>query len=128
MEINCYRRPTVKDTTFGKLFVNDIYQMYTLEDAVREIPNAPTAKWKVPKHTAIPAGRFKVEMEDSPKFGKNTITLRKVPGFDYIRVHAGNDDADTDGCPCVGFQITTDPKGDGGNISPGTSGPALTLL
>ena len=119
MEIFHRRKPTVKDTTFSDLFVPDQEEafIHLLEDAIRELPGVPVEEWKIPGKTAISAGRYKVELVDSPKFGPDTLTLLDVPGYTVIRVHAGNDDEDTDGCPLTGMRIIPDPEGDGGNIS-----------
>lgn len=105
--------------TFGVLSAE---VCFTLEDQVREIPGKPVAEWKVPGQTAIPAGRYRVTLEDSPRFGPDTITLHKVQGFDYIRVHGGNDVDDTEGCPLTGLELTDT------GIKGGTSLPALRML
>ncbi len=120
MEITLNRNRTVKDTTTGKLYVGAVFQCYTLEDAIRET--------KIKGVTAIPKGRYRIVLEDSPRFGPDTMTLLEVPGFTHIRIHGGNDDADTDGCILVGDALVDDPAGDGGNIAGGTSQPALRRL
>lgn len=109
--------------TFGKLLAEDEHQLcYTLEDEVREIPGKPVSEWKIKGATAIPAGRYRVTLQDSPRFGRDTLTIHDVPGFEYIRMHAGNSEADTDGCPLLGMEI--DPRG----IVGGTSRPAVKLV
>jgi Family of unknown function (DUF5675) len=119
-ELVCAREPTVGATTFGKLFrpssLGPALECYVLEDVVRELPGVPVDRWKIKGQTAIPAGRYRVTLETSPRFGPGTITLHDVPGFAGIRVHAGNDDSDTEGCPLVGRGIQRDPTGDGGNL------------
>ena len=52
---------------------------------------------------------------NSLKFGPDTLSVDHVPGFDLIRIHSGNDDADTEGCILVGTAVP-DPEGDGGNV------------
>lgn len=120
MELTLNRKPTVKDTTLGKMYVDGVFACYTLEDAVREV--------KIQDRTAIPKGRYQVVMESSPRFGPDTMTLLEVPGFSYIRIHGGNDDSDSRGCILVGDRIVDDPAGDGGDIAAGTSQPALRRL
>lgn len=105
--------------TFG---VMNAEVCFTLEDQIREIPGKPVDEWKVPGQTAIPAGRYRVTLENSPRFGAETITLHKVPGFDYIRIHGGNDVDDTEGCPLTGLELTDT------GIRGGTSQPALRML
>lgn len=58
---------------------------------------------KVKGQTSIPAGRYRVGLRDSPKHGKDALTLLNVPGFQFIDVHAGNSSADTEGCLLVGL-------------------------
>lgn len=127
-ELALISRSTIKDTTLGSLYIGARFECYTLEDRVREIPGVPVFQWKIPKVTAIPSGRYEIVLENSPKFGPDTMTLKHVPGFDFIRIHSGNDDSDTEGCILVGQEIDEDPDGDGGNIRGGTSRPALARL
>ena len=109
--------------TFGRLLAEDEHKLcYTLEDEVREIPDVPVADWKIKTATAIPAGRYRVTLEYSQRFGHDTLTIHDVPGFTSIRMHAGNTEADTDGCPLLGMEI--DPHG----IVGGTSQPAVKLI
>lgn len=112
MELEVTRRPTVTDTTLGTLTVDGQPQCYTLEDVVREVEGQPVESWKIPGVTAIPRGRYEVVVEYSPKFGKDTLTLRNVPGFTFIRIHAGNTDEDTDGCLLVGNHFVETVDGD----------------
>lgn len=115
MNLTLIRRPTVKQTTFGDLTVDGVWTCYTLEDVVREQPGVPVEKWKVKGETAIPVGRYEIVAVTSPRFGPNTLTLLDVPGFTHIRIHAGNDDADTEGCLLVGRKIV-EQADDGGNL------------
>ena len=96
MEIELRREPSDEHRTFGIMSVNGQYECETLEDPVREV--------KIAGVTAIPAGRYNVMLEDSPRFGAETITINQVPGFTNIRIHAGNTEKDTEGCPLVGQQ------------------------
>ena len=90
--------------TFGEMLDADgVRLVHTLEDEVREVAGEPVSKWKVKAQTAIPAGRYRVIREDSNRFGKGTLTLLDVEGFIAIRMHGGNTEADTEGCPLLGM-------------------------
>ena len=116
MELTLQRRSTVKQTTFGDLSIDGAFECHTLEDVVREIPGQPVEIWKIPGETAIPDGRYELTMVESGRFGPDTFSIKKVPGFSSIRIHSGNDDADTEGCILVGRKIV-ESDDDGGNIS-----------
>ncbi|MCI0408879.1 MAG: DUF5675 family protein [Acidobacteria bacterium] len=116
MHLRLQRRFTIKDTTLGELYVDDLPVCDTLEDPIREVLGKPVSEWKIAGKTAIPAGTYRLYLANSPKFGPDTISLEEVPGFSLIRIHAGNDDADTEGCILVGTAVL-DPTGDGGNLS-----------
>jgi len=79
---------------------------YVCEDVDRLLnqtdPLDLIAAKKVHGKTAIPAGRYRVVLRDSPKHGKDTLSLADVPGFQFIDVHAGNTADDTEGCQLVG--------------------------
>ena len=53
---------------------------------------------KVKGATAIPRGVYEVRMTYSPKFGRMMPEIMRVPGFTGVRIHAGNDAGDTEGC------------------------------
>ena len=95
MIITFTRKWYTSKSTIGKVTINgDSAGMFSLEDVAR--------LFKVPGHTAIPAGRYLANITYSSRFGRYMLELQKVPGFSYIRVHSGNTDEDTDGCPLVG--------------------------
>lgn len=94
MELILERQPSDAHRTHGDLFIDGVWQCFTLEDCVRDV--------KIKGQTAIPSGRYRITMETSPRFGPDTITVNDVPDFIGVRVHAGNDEDDTEGCPLVG--------------------------
>lgn len=116
MKLKLLRTRLFKDRTIGQLYVDDEFFCFTLEDPVR--------KEKIDGDTAIPEGRYRVSLEDSPKFGPNTITVHNVPGFTGVRMHAGNTAKDTRGCPLLGYRLTKDFTA----IAGGTSRPAVADL
>jgi len=102
VRLSLQREHSVNDATIGALYVNGTFQCFTLEDQVRELPGVPVAEWKVPGKTAIPAGEYKVTVDFSNRFQRNMLHVLNVPGFQGIRIHAGNTSADTEGCILVG--------------------------
>ena len=91
------RKPTYLETTFGQLFIDGVVECQTLEDAIRD--------HKIQDETCIPAGRYRITLEDSRRFGPDTITIGEVVGFSFVRIHGGNTVSDTDGCIIVGDRI-----------------------
>lgn len=103
MELWLQREPTRGVATLGSLYVDGHRLCDTLEDPVREVPGQPVSAWKVPGDTAIPVGRYRVRWSWSPRFQRLSPELLEVPGFEGVRIHAGNLATDTDGCILVGF-------------------------
>lgn len=85
--------------THGSLYVNGVFQCYTLEDTDRKMEAGGT---KVYAQTAVPRGNYKLVLDLSTRFGKIMPHILNVPGFSGIRIHAGNTDKDTEGCILVG--------------------------
>jgi hypothetical protein len=82
--------------TIGSLSINGVLECFTLEDVVR------ADGVKIPHETAIPAGRYTVDITFSPKFNRDLPLLLNVQGFVGIRIHPGNTANDTEGCILVG--------------------------
>ena len=122
MQLVLKRRVSQGDATVGDLYINGQHACYTLEDLVREIPGVPVDQWKVKGATAIPAGIYRVALEASPKYGPDTLTVQNVPGYQYIRMHAGNTSVDTEGCILLGLQATDSA------LVGGSSRPAVALV
>ena len=121
MQLTLQRRPSIGGATIGELLQDGIRLCYTLEDEIREVAGQPVSSWKIKGATAIPAGRYLVTLEMSPRFGANTLTINSVPGFSGVRMHAGNDAEDTEGCPLLGTHVTANA------IVGGTSRPAVAM-
>jgi len=85
--------------TKGKLFVNNGFQCYTIEDVDRKLEAGGV---KVQNETAIPRGIYDVTITMSNHFGKFLPLLLNVPGFEGVRIHSGNSSKDTEGCIIVG--------------------------
>ena len=84
---------------FGQMYIDDAYFGETLEDKDRYMEADGV---KVPKDTAIPRGRYTVILSHSNRFKRITPEVLEVPGFTAIRIHGGNTEADTEGCPLLG--------------------------
>ena len=95
MELELLREPSRDGCTIGRLAVDGAFCCWTLEDVVRDGP-------KVQGQTAIPSGRYRVAITKSQRFGVMLPLVLDVPGFEGVRIHAGNTAADTDGCILVG--------------------------
>ena len=96
------REASNANNTHGTLSKDGAVLCETLEDVVREVPGEPVASWKVKNQTAIPSGTYELTLENSPHFGEDTLTINRVEGFDKIRMHGGNTEADTEGCVLLG--------------------------
>lgn len=124
MKLTLQRTHANELRTWGKLFVDGVFVCYTLEDAVREVRGQPVSVWKVQGATAIPSTTFTehpyiVTLENSPRFGSDTLTINDVPRYVGVRMHAGNTEADTEGCVLLGSAINE------AGIVGGTSRPAV---
>ena len=102
MQLTVAREPSTEESTPGRLLVNDVFECFTLEDRVREVPGVQVAAWKVPGRTAIPVGSYSVVIDPSTRFDKDMPHILDVPGFDGVRIHSGNTSADTEGCILLG--------------------------
>lgn len=96
------KQPTPAKRTFGQLSADGKNFSYTLEDPVR----APGVK--VFGNTAIPAGRYRVIVNMSVRFKRLMPLLVNVPGFEGVRLHGGNTEVDTHGCPLVAYKKGVD--------------------
>lgn len=98
------RHPHGFTSTIGSLTLDDQPFCSTLEDLPHET--------KVPGQTCIPAGKYVVALIVSPEAVRGGLwtpnpnfllpMVLSVPGFEGIRIHAGNSDRDTRGCILVG--------------------------
>jgi len=105
MKLRVERYKSTPNATLGKLFIDDKFECYTLEDEFRAV--------KVRGETRIPAGTYKLALrkegghnakyaERFPDIHKGMIHVTNVPNFQFILWHIGNTEKDTDGCLLVG--------------------------
>lgn len=117
MELFLQREKSKLETTLGKLKVNGDFECHTLEDEVRvddPITQDVNEGKKIYGKTAIPAGRYRVDITWSPKFKKYMIIILDVPDYTGIRMHSGNDAEDTLGCVLVGTTVDSSRRIHGG--------------
>ena len=103
--------------THGELFIKSngdkwLDFCYTLEDQVRDINKSGDfdgEEKKVYGETAIPFGFYHGQVTFSNRFKREMPAIFDVPGFEGIRMHGGNTNKDTLGCPLVAHN--TDNKG-----------------
>lgn len=98
--VRCAFRPT---GTFGRLFIDGVFECYTLEPIHRTDnlkPRCiPLGTYKVVTNIISPKYRFRYPYN---KFNGCVPRLLHVSGFDGILIHVGNFLKDTLGCILVG--------------------------
>lgn len=114
MEIKVIRKWMKQSYTMGRMYIDDNFFCGTLEDVVRDLNDYnhdgdydDPGEGKIYGETAIPCGRYKVIVNESPKFKKRLPLLLDVPGFEGIRIHSGNSAKDSYGCILVGQNTST---------------------
>jgi len=99
--------------TQGVMVVNGS-MVYTLEDEKREV--------KVRGETRIPAGTYQIKLRNeggmtkryAEKFGdmhKGMLWLQNVDNFEWVYIHIGNREDQTDGCILVGLEAANNSLG-----------------
>jgi len=117
MKIKVERKWKKETYTIGRLYINEKFFCNTLEDMDRGLkqsdPITTIQKKKVYGETAIPTGKYKIEMNIvSPKYSAvkwyqdlckgKMPRLLNVPGFEGVLIHPGNTPLDTFSCILVG--------------------------
>lgn len=100
MKITVQRDIFTEKSTTSKVYVDDQFFCYGLEDVDRKLECNPECK--VYGETAIPRGTYKVTVDFSNRFQCLMPHVVDVSGFSGIRIHPGNTDKDTHGCLLVG--------------------------
>ena len=105
MKLTVVRTQFGTDATNGLLFIDGIFECYTLEDQYQTV--------KVMHETCIPEGTYDIKFRTvggfhekyKKRYGNDhygMLHLQDVPNFTYILIHAGNTDEHTSGCLIVG--------------------------
>lgn len=96
MELTLNRIFLGSSATIGELYIDKKYIADTLEDRVR-----PEGE-KVYGKTAIPEGKYEIELTHSSRFKKILPEILNVPNFSGIRIHSLNKAEESEGCIGVG--------------------------
>lgn len=110
MELRLQRFSGKSDDTLGLLFDDRVrgleFLCFILEDEARAE--------KVKGETRIPAGRYQIKLRpvgegklnekyaERYDFHKGMLWLQDVPNFEWVYIHTGNDESQTEGCLLVG--------------------------
>ena len=110
MKLTVVRHQFGTDATNGLLFIDGVFECYTLEDQYQAV--------KVMHETAIPLGEYEIKYRTvggwftrekaryDKKFGagwfKGMLELQDVPNFTYVLIHSGNTDESTSACLLLG--------------------------
>ena len=105
MKLTVVRTQFGTDATNGLLFIDGVFECYTLEDQYQAV--------KVMHETCIPEGTYDIQFRKTGGFHakyseryKNAhygmLHIQDVPNFTYILIHTGNTDEHTSGCLIVG--------------------------
>ena len=105
MKLDVYRYSDNGESTLGLLFIDGKFECYTLEDEYRTV--------KVFGETRIPSGSYTIKLRTEgghherykhkfTSIHKGMLWLQDVPNFEYVYIHIGNTDEDTDACILVG--------------------------
>lgn len=106
MKLDVVRTQFGKDATNGMLFIDGVFECYTLEDEYRDV--------KVMHETCIPEGEYEIKLRAEGGFHsrylkrygadwhKGMLWLQDVPNFQWILIHSLNNDDQSSGCLGVG--------------------------
>ena len=103
MKLVLIRHARRADYTIGRLEDENGKKICdTLEPTWRDYKGG---EMKIPRKSAIPEGTYRVVVTKSRRFQKYLPLLVGVPGFEGVRIHAGNTSRDTEGCILVGQNL-----------------------
>jgi hypothetical protein len=102
MELVLKRDTFTDKSTIGTLSINGKVECFILEDKDRGLTDSMTLeevnKLKIYGETAIPYGKYEIDITFSFRFKRLLPILKNVKGYEGIRIHTGNKAVDTHGC------------------------------
>lgn len=105
-KIQIIRKTFTDETSIGDLLLDDKFICYTLEDKDRGLfqglPIDKILSTKIYGKTAIPYGKYNVELIWMPRLKCICPHIKDIPGFEGVFIHWGNYAKDTLGCPLTG--------------------------
>lgn len=118
MILTLRREVYMLEATVGRLFIDDEFHSFTLEDTCREsfVRDGDVGmftwnkEFKLYGRTAIPSGSYDVVLDFSNKYQRLMPHVLRVPDFTGIRIHNGGKVEHTAGCILPGkawFPIDT---------------------
>lgn len=105
MNITLEKSRIGSDGAFGR-FLNDkgSHVCFTLEHAYE---NADGTFF-----TKLPPGKYTCKRRMSPRFKYEVFQIMNVPGHDFMEIHKGNFNGDSDGCILLGENVRPQFSGD----------------
>lgn len=105
MKLIVERKEHFPEETRGELYIDGKFECYTLEDEHHDT--------KVKGDTRIPAGTYPIVLrkegghhakyaKEYPDMHKGMLHVSNVPNFQWILIHKGNTEENTEGCLLVG--------------------------
>ena len=108
MKLKVVREVKTEVSTIGRLFINEKFFCYTLEDKDRGLKQTDTLLYiqakKIFGVTAIPFGNYELIVNLSPKFKRMLPRILNIKGFDGVLMHRGNSADHSLGCILVGYK------------------------
>jgi len=80
-------------STIGEIYVNGKYECFCLE-----LPKLFEGKENIPRKCCIPCGTYPVIISRSNRFKRELPEILNVHDRSGIRIHAGNEPDETEGC------------------------------
>lgn len=93
MNITVVRKVFTPESTQGEMFLDGVFEAYTLEPPADQAPTKPRA---------VSIGTYTWAKGMSEHFGFEVVKVADIPDFDNVEIHPGNFPSDTHGCCLVG--------------------------